>query len=58
MGADTKANWGGGALELDDLRLLEDSSERGGALGPDVVPRETARGWAGAVREQVRVNGR
>ena len=57
-GADTKANWGGGALELDDLRLLEDSSERGGALGPDVVPRETARGWAGAVREQVRVNGR
>ena len=33
---------GGGALEIGDLRLLENSSERGGALGPDVVPIETA----------------
>ena len=49
---------GGGALEIGDLRLLENSSECGGALGPDVVPIETARGLAGAVREQVRVNGR
>ena len=40
-GADTKANWGGGALELDDLRLLEDGSERGGALVSDVVASET-----------------
>ena len=42
-----------------DLRLLENSSERGGAFGPDVVQRETARGLGGGtVREQVRVNGR
>ena len=50
MGADTKANTktrGGGALEIGDLRLLENSSERGGALGPDVVPMETARGLGG-----------
>ena len=38
---------GGGALEMGDLRLLENSSERGGALGPDVVPVETARGLGG-----------
>ena len=29
--------WGGGALQLLDLRLLEDGGERGGALGSDVV---------------------
>ena len=34
--------WGGGALEVGDLRLLEDGSERGGALGSDVVARNTA----------------
>ena len=38
---------GGGALEIGDLRLLENSSERGGALGPDFVPGETARGLGG-----------
>ena len=38
---------GGGALEMGDLRLLENSSERGDALGPDVVPVETARGLGG-----------
>ena len=44
MGADRKANSrGGGALEHRDSRLLEDGSERGGALGPDLVPKETAR---------------
>ena len=41
-GADTKANtmWGGGALELLDLRLLEDGGERGGALVSDFVSKE------------------
>ena len=34
---------GGGALEVGDLRLLEDSSERGGALVPNLVANETAR---------------
>ena len=33
---------GGGALEFGDLRLLEHGSERGGALGSDLVPTETA----------------
>ena len=54
-GADTKANTQGrGALEISDLRLLEDGSERGGALVSELVVIETARdGW-----EQARVNGR
>ena len=40
--------WGGGAPQVGDYRLLEDSSERGGALGPDFVSPETAReGWGG-----------
>ena len=48
MGADRKANTlGWGALQIGDLRLLENSSERGDALGPDVVPGETARGLGG-----------
>ena len=49
MSADMKANTrGGGALELGDLRLLEDCGERGGALGSDVVAFETAsEGWDG-----------
>ena len=34
--------WGGGALEVGDHRLLEDGSERGGALVSDVVDRDTA----------------
>ena len=34
---------GGGALKKDDLRLLEDGSERGGALVSKVVEAETAR---------------
>jgi hypothetical protein len=54
MGADKKANtlWGGGALELGDLRLLEDGSERGSALGSDTVASETARqGRMRTVRE-------
>ena len=43
MGADTKVNTrGGGALQMGDLRLLEDGSERGGALVSDVVAVETA----------------
>ena len=33
---------GGGALQVGDLRLLEDGCERGGALVSDPVPSETA----------------
>ena len=33
---------GGGALEVGDLRLVEDSSERGGTSVSDVVLPETA----------------
>ena len=32
---------GGGALQVGDLRILEDGGERGGALGSDVVAVET-----------------
>ena len=39
--------WGGGALELGDLRLLEDGSERESALGSDNVAFETVRDRAG-----------
>ena len=37
--------WGGGALEVGDLRLVEDGSQRSGTLGPcpsDIVASETA----------------
>ena len=46
-GADMKSNdmWGGGAPQGGDLRLLEDGSERGGALDSDVVVSETAGEW-------------
>ena len=44
---------GSGALEVGDLRLVEDGSERSGALVSDEVGFETARdAW-----EQARVNG-
>ena len=33
--------WGGGALQVNDVRLLEDGGERGGALGPDLVKPQT-----------------
>ena len=33
----------GGALELGDLRLLEDGGERGAALVPDGIASEPAR---------------
>ena len=49
-GADTKANTigRGGALEVGDHSLLEDSSESGGALDSDIVVLETAsEGWDG-----------
>ena len=44
MGAETKAKHfgGGSALEVGDLRLVEDGSQRSGALGSDVVASETA----------------
>ena len=48
---------GGGALQGGDLRFLEDSSERGGALVSEVVEIETARGRA-KWWESKRVNGR
>ena len=45
---------GGGALEVGDLRLLEDCSERGSALVSDAVVLDTARyGCGGTVRAQV-----
>ena len=34
--------WGGGALEVSDLRLVEDGSECGDALDLDIVGLETA----------------
>ena len=33
--------WGGSALEIGDLRLLEDGSERGGALASNLILGET-----------------
>jgi hypothetical protein len=33
--------WGGSALEVGDLRLLEDGGERGGALNSDLVVPQT-----------------
>ena len=33
----TRVFWGGGALEVGNLRLLEDGGKRGGALVPDLV---------------------
>ena len=43
MGADTKANTlSGGALQIGDLRLVEDGSQRSGALVSDAVECETA----------------
>ena len=59
-GADTKGILlGGGAPQGGYLCLLEDGSERGGALVSDVVAPDTARdGCGGTVRGQVRVSGR
>ena len=56
MGADKKANTvGGGTLEIGDLRVLEDCSERGGALVSDAIARDTARDGRGhSERAQVR----
>ena len=44
-GVDTKANAsrGSGALEVGDLCLVEDGSERSGALGSYFVASETVR---------------
>ena len=42
MGADTKHFGGSGALEVGDPRLVEDCSERSGALVSDAVASETA----------------
>ena len=47
-GADKKANtlWGGGALQVCDLRLAEDGGECSGALVSNAIELETARdGW-------------
>ena len=53
-GIDRKANTvgRGGALQVGDLRLLEDGGERGGAVVSDRVASETAsEGWGWDVRE-------
>ena len=34
--------WGGGALKVGDLRLVQDASQRSGALGSEEVAFETA----------------
>ena len=49
MGADRSKGFdAGGALEVSDVRLVEDGGERSGALGSDVVASETAsEGWGG-----------
>jgi len=49
MGADRSKGFdAGGALEVSDVRLVEDGGERSGALGSDVVASETAsEGWDG-----------
>ena len=50
---------GGGALEVGDLRLIEDGSKRSGALGSDSVDSETvSEGKDGKRRESRRANGR
>ena len=42
MGIDIKSERsGGGALQVGDLRLLEDGSKRGGALVSDLILSET-----------------
>jgi hypothetical protein len=54
MGADSaqkRTLWGISALDLGDHRLLEDGSERGGALVSDRVVLETAQRGVGVVRE-------
>ena len=49
----TQDLWGGGALQVADLRLLEHGSEGGGALHSDAIGRETARkGQGGIMSEQ------
>ena len=53
MGADTKANASarGGALEVGDLRLVEDGCECNGALVSNVVVKDTvSEGQDGTVR--------
>jgi hypothetical protein len=48
--------WGSSALEMGDHRLLEDGSERRGALVSDVVAFETARGGGWGWRESIGVS--
>jgi len=53
MGPDKKANtlWGGGALQVCDLRLAEDGGECSGALVSNAIQHETARdGWGHSER--------
>ena len=57
-GVDRKANIRGGALEVGDVCLVEDGSERSDALVTDVVAFETASEGQDGNGERVRVNGR
>ena len=50
--------WSGGALEVGDLCLVENGSERSGALGFDAVASETASEGQGVETVSRRVNGR
>ena len=60
MGADMKANaWrGSGALEVGDLRLVEDGGECNGTLVSDAVACETASEEKSRELRGRRVNGR
>jgi len=55
-GADRSKGFGaGGALEVSDVRLVEDGGERSGALVSDVIAFETAsEGWDGDGERVVR----
>ena len=58
-GADTKSKRSGrSALQGDDLRLLDDGSERGRALKSDVVATKTAGEGVSEDGESTRVNVR
>ena len=57
MGADAKANaWGSGILEAGDLRLLEDGSERSGALSSNADAYKTASEGRSGTSERVGVS--
>ena len=55
---ENRARSGGGAPQGGNLRLIEDGSERGGALVSDLVAPNTASEGQDGNGESTRVNGR